>query len=120
MKILPLEFESKGFGYKQIVRENMFAVYAQYWGGLKGRLIAYETIIIKYHDDYTMGGVTIPAGESYPGTNSWGKLGFTFSISDPNAKRKALDKMRQVMQDEEMKAKKRAEKAAQATQSSEL
>lgn len=105
MKILEKEFVQKGFGYRQVRRDGMFAVYSQHHKNLEGRLVAYETIVIKSHNGYTIGGSYVAPAEMYPGTAMWGKLGWTFSANDPDARKKALDKMAQVRQAEEMKHK---------------
>lgn len=98
VKTLPLELESKGFGYRQVSRVGNVAVYSQHQGGLSGGIIAYEVIIIQWHDTYSIAGHEIQAGESYPPTSSWGRLGWTISRQEKDAKQKALDKMSQVVQ----------------------
>lgn len=102
MKILPTEFEKKGFGYRQVRRQNMVAVYSQHHKGLDGPLVGYEVIVIKSHDGYEMGGTHIPAAEMYPSTKNWGSLGWTYSGQD--SQKKAIDKMGQVCQDLDIKA----------------
>ncbi len=106
MKVLPLEIEKSGFGYKQVHRDGMFAVYSQHQGGLRGRIIAYEVIVIQSHNGYTIGGVEIAAAETYPSTASWGKQGWTISMQSPDAKQIALDRTNQVKQAHDMKVKK--------------
>lgn len=108
MKILDTEILFKNFIYRQVKREGQFAIYSQAFKNKPDKIIAYEVIIIQKHNGYELAGVKYPPAEFYPGTNQWGKAGWTISgLGDKNLE-KALDKMRQVMEHESMKADKRA------------
>ena len=103
MKILATEVTKGGFTYRQIRREGMVAIYTQHLKGRTGTPLAYEVIVIKTHGEYTLGGVTIPPGESYPGNEAFGRLGWSYSTLMLDAKKKALDKFAQVVQSQVMK-----------------
>jgi len=103
MKILSTEITKKGFTYRQICRQNNVAVYSQHLKGQSGEPMSYEVIVIKQHGEYTLGGVTIEAGESYPGDEQFGRLGWSYSSLMKDARKKALDKFAQVLQAEEVK-----------------
>lgn len=72
MKTLKTEFDKRGFHYKQIWRDEGYAIYSQ----TKYRT-HYEVIRIRIAKDYELGGVQIEGGEMYPGDNKWGVDGFT-------------------------------------------
>ena len=110
MRILATEITKSGFTYRQICRENNVAVYAQFMKGQSGTPLAYETIIIKEHGEYVLGGTTIEAGEAYPGNEKFGILGWSYSTLIPEARKISLDKMNQVLQSEMVKDKERKDK----------
>lgn len=98
MKVLPLEFTSKTFTYRQVKREGNVAIYSQH-DHPTSKPGAYEVVVIKSHNGYVMAGVPIPAAEMYPSDSSWGKLGWTYSLHlDAKAFDSALDKMSQVLE----------------------
>ena len=76
MKILPKQFTKKGFTYKQLKRDGDKAIFEQSKKGQEG--VTYETVKIGRHNGYELGGMHIPAGESYPSTSQWGNAGWTF------------------------------------------
>lgn len=75
MKKLDNEFESSGFKYKQIHRENMFAIYERQHNSSENK--HYEAIKIQSHNGYEIAGNKIPPSECYPTSNSWGTQGYT-------------------------------------------
>ena len=76
MKKLDKEFESAGFKYKQIHREDMFAIYERgYINTTKDP--HYEAIKIQSHNGMEIAGNKIPPSEYYPSSNSWGRYGYT-------------------------------------------
>jgi len=75
MKKLEKEFESSGFKYKQIHRENMFAIYERHH--ISSKTKHYEAIKIQSHNGYEIAGNKIPPSECYPTSNSWGTQGYT-------------------------------------------
>jgi len=111
VKPIDLSFTYGGFDYRQIRREKDVAIYSQCFKG--GRIpVAYEVVVIQRHNGYSLGGKTYPPAEYYPSSAKWGTYGFTIVATDPTKMlQKAVDKMRQVLQNEEVKATKRAEKA---------
>jgi hypothetical protein len=122
MKTLPTVITKSGFTYRQIERRGNVAVYSQHLKDRAGKPLAYETIIIKEHGAYVLGGNEIPAGESYPGTESFGYLGWSYSSLMPDAKerafakmesiiKKGLDKKGQDVETDEVKATKKPRKA---------
>jgi len=68
------EFTKNGFVYKLVIRRNDKAIFEQ---TKKGRVFAYEVVIISRHDGYTLGGVRIEPAETYPSGSEWGVKGFT-------------------------------------------
>ena len=90
MKKLSTEFESAGFKYKQIHRENAYAIYERsYISNIEKK--HYEVIKIQSHNGIEIAGNKIPPSEFYPSSNSWGTNGFT-CISRENAY-KRFDRM---------------------------
>jgi hypothetical protein len=76
MKKLDEQFESAGFKYKQIHREDMFAIYERgYINTTKDH--HYEAIKIQSHNGMEIAGNKIPPSEYYPSSNSWGRHGYT-------------------------------------------
>ena len=73
---LPLSFTEKGFVYQQVEREGGMAIYSQTH---PGGAVRYEVIRIRLQREHTWPtGVTTPEKEAYPGSTSWGRLGWTF------------------------------------------
>jgi len=103
-------FTYGGFDYRQIRREKDVAIYSQCFKG--GKLpVAYEVVVIQRHNGYSLGGKTYPPAEYYPSSAKWGTHGFTVVATDTSKMlQKAVDKMKQVLNNEEVKAQKRAEK----------
>jgi hypothetical protein len=76
MKILALEFASKGFDHKQIERTGDVALFERRRVG-KG-YPHWEVVKIGRHNGYEIGGVKVEAAETYPSSESWGTKGWTF------------------------------------------
>jgi hypothetical protein len=90
MKKLDKTFTSNGFEFKQIHREDMFAIYERkHTSSTKDS--HYEAIKIQSHNGMEIAGNKIPPSEYYPSSNSWGRHGYT-CISRENAY-KRLDRM---------------------------
>jgi len=94
MKKLDKEFESSSFKFKQIHRENMFAIYERHHISSENK--HYEAIKIQSHNGYEIAGNKIPPSECYPTSNSWGTHGFT-SLT----KKAAYDKLDEMMKEDE-------------------
>lgn len=75
MKKLSEKFDSLGFSFLQIYREDNYAVYERKYIG--GENIHYEVIKIQSHNGYEMNGTKYPPSEYYPSANSWGTMGWT-------------------------------------------
>lgn len=75
MKQLLITFEGrasqKDFTFEQVKREENVAIYKKTDKKIPS-IIYYEAIHIRKHGDYTIGGVTIPAGERYPSDREFG------------------------------------------------
>ena len=74
-KVIPTEFNKKGFHYKQVKREGGKAIFLQTREGTS--LNNYEVVKIGRHNGYTMGGAYIEPSETYPGSSLWGISGWT-------------------------------------------
>lgn len=79
MEPIKIEFKKSGFNHKLIERRGDWAVYERWTDGGKPH---YELIQIQKNEQYELGGNIIPAKESFPGPEKWGRLGFT--ITDKN------------------------------------
>jgi hypothetical protein len=75
MKKLDKDFESAGFKYKQIHRENMYAIYERHHN--TSEIKHFEVIKIQSHNGLEIAGNKIPPSEYYPSSNSWGRHGYT-------------------------------------------
>jgi len=75
-KTVPVQFNKKGFSYRQVKREGHMAIYHQTRSG--SELSLYEVVKIGRHNGYTMGGAYIEPSETYPGSSLWGICGWTF------------------------------------------
>lgn len=75
IKVIAKNIESKGFLYKQELRNENYAIYSQW---LNNDLIAYELIKIRKNNECERFGKIIGASESYPTDKEWGDRGWTF------------------------------------------
>lgn len=77
MQLLEHELEDGRFQYVQVERRGDVAIYTQTHKASGN--IRYEVIKIKIQAEHTWPtGVTTPEKEAYPGSGSWGQLGWTF------------------------------------------
>ena len=83
MKPLSDTFRKNGFNYVRIMREGNIALYAQRLkdGPIEkdAKCLAYEVFKVKQNPDYIMAGTLIPAHESAPGNEEFGRLGWSFN-----------------------------------------
>jgi hypothetical protein len=79
---LPTRFDSRGFHYSQIARNNMFAIYSQGWNGIKNPNIAYEVVRIQGCPEQIMFGKLVPAHEAFPSPEQWGSQAWTFTSEE--------------------------------------
>jgi len=86
MKKIDTEFESAGFKYKQIHRENMYAIYERCYSNNINKK-HYEVIRIQSHNGIEIAGNKIAPSEFYPSSNSWGVNGFTCTTRENAYKR---------------------------------
>jgi len=90
-KPIPAQFKKKGFTYSQLKREGNRAIFQQTRDG--SSLNNYEVVRIGRHNGYIMGGMTIAAAETYPGSSLWGIAAWTCCSIDEAMKRyETLDK----------------------------
>ena len=71
------EFASKGFEYKQILRDGDLAIYEQKSKNPKRTNIDYEVIRIRRHNGYKIADQSFPPSEMYPSNSQWGTFGWT-------------------------------------------
>ena len=91
MKPLPVEFDRKGWHFKQLKREGMIAIYLRTKPGEHTLIESYEVIEIITEPDKFRFGKSIPVHERYPGDEEWGKYGWTYrSLSGAQSKFKRL------------------------------
>jgi hypothetical protein len=86
MQILEHELEDGRFQYVQVERQGDVAIYQQIHKASGN--VRYEVIRIKIQREHTWPtGVTTPEKEAYPGSGSWGQLGWTFfTLADARQK----------------------------------
>ena len=94
MEKLPLTFKKDQFDYKQIMRDDEKALYAQGYASSDGKtfdIVAYEVIKIRQQKANTVsiGGVDVEFKEKelYPSSEQWGMFGWTF-LKLENAKQR--------------------------------
>jgi hypothetical protein len=94
MESLPLSFRDRGFLYEQVEREASLALYRQ---TNHAGVVRYEVIRIRIQREHTWpNGTTTPEKEAYPGSNSWGALGFTcHTLAEAQALMASLHAMQQ-------------------------
>ena len=74
VRLLPLEFQLRGFVYTQLRRDGEVAIFEQ---KRDGKVTAYEVAVIRFKAAATIMGNSVPAREAYPSSETWGKLGWT-------------------------------------------
>lgn len=91
MKPLEETFTRNKFVHTVVKREGDVALVAKYRRGGSPHVLYFEVVYVVKYPEYTIGGVTIPAHEGMPGSNQWGKLGFSpFDITAAMSKFKEL------------------------------
>jgi hypothetical protein len=80
-KPLPKEFRRGGFDYREIYREDDYAIYRQTWKGNE-HSAAFEVIRIRRREGFQIGGRFVEAAEVYPRSESWGTDGFALANKD--------------------------------------
>jgi len=73
---IPVEFTTKGLTYRQVKRVKFVAIYAVH--NRNGRLYGYEVVVLKVVPAAVFRGLRIPARESYPHSEQFGKRGWYF------------------------------------------
>ena len=77
MQPLATEFEDRTFRYAQVERQGNVALFSQ-THKLSG-VVRYEVVRIRVAPAHTWpNGTTSPEREAYPGSSSWGQLGWSF------------------------------------------
>jgi hypothetical protein len=82
---LPIRFEKNGFIYWQICRTDKAAIYEQKMKD--GRRVFYEVWQIRRRPAYVLNGQQYPESERGPGTQDWGRYGWTL-YTLPDAKKR--------------------------------
>lgn len=101
MKPLGNSFRKNGFHYELVKRDGDVAMFKQRLREGVGCL-AYEVIIVQKNDDYEMAGNLIPAHESAPGNEAFGRLGWSFpSLERANVKFRQIVGRQMAVQNEE-------------------
>ena len=77
MKKIEKSFVSKGFEFKQVMRDGDMAIYEKHAD--KSECSSYELIYITSHNGYEIGGAKIPPSEVYPSDSQWGTYGWTYT-----------------------------------------
>ena len=109
MKKIEKTFTSKGFNFKQIVRDGDMAIYEKCAEGSK--CPSYELIHITSHNGYVIGGSKVPASEVYPGDSKWGVDGWTYpTLELAKSKLKAKAALLKKNQENKKEKKKRSAK----------
>jgi hypothetical protein len=111
MKKIEKSFVSKGFEFKQIVRNGDMAVYEKC--APNSKCPNYELIHITCHNGYEIQGNKIPPSEVYPGDSQWGTHGWTYTTlqdAKENLKVKAaiIEKNKEVKKTSKSKKKRSA------------
>lgn len=73
---LPLRFHKNGFNYWQICRTDKAAIYEQ--RTTDGQRVFYEVWRIRIRPSYTFNGREYGVSERSPGSENWGRDGWTF------------------------------------------
>jgi hypothetical protein len=77
MQTLANTFADRTFGYEQIAREGMVALYRQ--THTASGVVRYETVRLHIQAAHTWpNGQTTPEKEAYPSSTAWGRRGWTF------------------------------------------
>jgi hypothetical protein len=88
-RILPMTLARNGHHYKQVARveggnsgTGDLAIYEQWTKGETPKIVAWEVIRVRRHEGGEIMGNKIPPGESYPGSEDWGRHGWTLTSLD--------------------------------------
>jgi hypothetical protein len=73
---LPIRFQKNGFLYWQVCRTDKAAIYEQRMPD--GRQVFYEVWQIRRRPSYRFDGKQYPESERGPGTQDWGRYGWTY------------------------------------------
>ncbi len=84
MKTLPEQFRSNGFDFRQLKRVGDVAVFEKSKPILKPSrgyemIRSFEVVKIQSHNGYEIAERKIEPAESMPSSESWGRLGWTFT-----------------------------------------
>ncbi len=85
MNTIPERFTKSGYHYRLLERTAVGAIYSQSTVPdlpPNGKACAYEVVRVRIRKERTatakMGAFNFPAGEYLPGSNEWGRQGWTF------------------------------------------
>lgn len=72
---LPISFSKDRFSFHQLQRKGQVALLEK----SKGRYKGWEVVVVRQRNGFGCGEQQIPAREWMPGSNEWGRLGWTYS-----------------------------------------
>ena len=72
---LPTTFRKSGFDFKQVRRDGDIAIFEKRHPEVSNP--SWEVVVVQHNKAREMAGVAIPAKESMPWSEAWGKLGWT-------------------------------------------
>lgn len=80
MKTLATTFRSHGYDFVQLDRVGNVALFEKTTTGVTRP--SYEVVIVQQHGERVIAGNTIAAAEAMPGSEQWGRLGWTYPTID--------------------------------------
>lgn len=79
LKPLATEFTAKGWSFRQVARKEHAAIYRRERQECAG-VWDFEVVVVRRHDGHIWpNGNFTPPGETYPSSEQWGSLAWTFS-----------------------------------------
>jgi hypothetical protein len=85
MKPLPKTFKSGGFHFKQLMREGNVALFAKAKPHFTRE--SYEVVVVQQRPGGVFKGKPFPPHESMPPSESWGRLGWSYSDKESATRR---------------------------------
>ncbi len=87
------EFNDTSFSYKQIWRDDKYAIYKKSFRFTQVETSHFETIIIQHWKEREIHGKVYPESEGYPNSNMWGTNGFT--LPSETSAHKKVEKLKE-------------------------
>lgn len=90
MKPLADTYKKNGYIFHLVERDGDVAIYSQNDPD-SGKTVAYEVFEVQKNEERVISGVSIPASESVPSNESWGKKGYTlWSLELAHARKREI------------------------------